>query len=198
MNLNTADTGLELLRQDLHHIPGPHLPGKQGACNHSAKSLHGKDPVHWETKGSFARMLRKTLCQILNGLLQTIQPLTCGGRYRDNRGLFEECPLHKIPDLFHNQFQPFLFHQVRLGHSHQTRFDTQKTADIQMFSGLGHNSLISSYHQQNQIHAHNTRHHMVHKFFVAGHIDDADSYPIREIQIGKTQFNGDPSGLLLL
>ncbi len=65
-----------------------------------------------------------------------------------------------------------------------------------MFPGLGHNPFICRHHQQGQVNAASAREHVVNKFFMPRHINDACLATIGQRQVGEAQVNGDAPALL--
>src|SRR5208337_548098 len=66
-----------------------------------------------------------------------------------------------------------------------------------MLPALGHYTFIRSYYHQEDINAACTGQHVFNQAFVARHIDNSDGEPIRVIETGKSQVDGD-SALFLL
>ena len=67
---------------------------------------------------------------------------------------------------------------------------------MQVLHGLGHDALIRRHDQQGQVDAAGPGQHVAHELFVARHIDDARPASVGQIQVGKTQLNGDAPLLL--
>ena len=66
-------------------------------------------------------------------------------------------------------------------------FQAQQTADLEVLHSLRHDALVRRHHENHQIHARRTGNHVAHKFFMAGHIHNAQTPAARQIQTGKTQ-----------
>jgi len=67
-----------------------------------------------------------------------------------------------------------------------------------MFPGLGHDPFVSRHDKGHHVHAHDPGHHVFDKLLMAGHIDNTQAMAAGEIQIGKTQLNGDAAFLFFL
>ncbi|GBC63122.1 hypothetical protein DENIS_4111 [Desulfonema ishimotonii] len=67
-----------------------------------------------------------------------------------------------------------------------------------MFAGLGHHTLIGGNDHGHDINSGGPGNHVLDKFFMAGHIDDADMLSARQVKGCKPEFNGDAPFLLLL
>ena len=67
-----------------------------------------------------------------------------------------------------------------------------------MLPCLGHNAFIRGDNQQRQVNPASAGEHIVHKFLMPGHINDAGLAAIRQRQVSKAQVNGDAAALLLI
>ena len=65
-----------------------------------------------------------------------------------------------------------------------------------MFLRLGHPAVISSHHEQSEIHRTHARHHVFHKIVVSRYIHNAEA-DTRQFQMGKTEINGHATRFLL-
>ena len=66
-----------------------------------------------------------------------------------------------------------------------------------MFAGLRHDAFIRRNDQHDHVHARGPGHHVFDKAFVTGHVHNAQTFAVRQVQPGKAQLNGDAPAFFL-
>ena len=203
--------GVHGFAMDLH---GPHPAGQaggdqlhcvswadgafdEGAGDHGAEAVHGKDPVDGQAEWGQGAFLSGIQHQAVQGFFQLREPRSGdGGNGKDGLPL-QKCAPHQVCRLGADQFQPAVIHQVRLGQHHQPVPDAQQGENIQMLHSLGHDTLVRSDDQQGQVDAPGPGQHVFDELFVARHIHDACLGAVSPVQVGKAQVDGDAPALFL-
>ena len=67
-----------------------------------------------------------------------------------------------------------------------------------MFPRLGHHGFIGGNDKHDEIDAANAGKHVLDETFVSGHVDEPDTGAVVQIQVGKSDVDGDPAFLLFL
>jgi hypothetical protein len=134
---------------------------------------------------------------MLDRLEECFLPLAGGGGNRYDRLSFQERALDQFLDIIERQGLHLLVDQVFLRQGDEARPNAEKSADLEVFHGLGHDPLVGGHHEKDQVDTGRSGDHVVDEFLVARHIDDAQAQPGGQGQRGEAQFDRDASLLLL-
>ena len=131
--------------------------------------------------------------------MQVLQPLAGNRGHGNDRCTLQKGGFEKLTDVLTDQVKPIgIVQQIDLGEHDQSLFDTEQLADFQVFPGLGHDALVGGNHQCHQINPGGSGNHVLDKALMAGNIDNPQKSPGGQVEVRKTQLNGDASELFLL
>ena len=116
----------------------------------------------------------------------------------DDRRTLQKAADAEFADLLFHHLQPVAVDHVDLGQDHQSLFDPEQSADLEMLPGLGHDPLVGGNDEGQEIHTGNSGHHILDEFLMAGNIDDTKPVTAGKIKKGEPEFNGYPPFLFFL
>ena len=198
VDLQSAHAHFLMGGQQLHGVPHPDAAAPEGARHHRTEAGHGKGPVDGQPCDARRGPGRDADAQFPDGADEGIHALPGDGGDLHHRRILQGTVLQVFRHILPHQLQPFLVHQVDLRQGHDPPPDAQQPQDIHMLPGLGHDPLVRGDDEQHQVDPGGPRQHGADEFFMPGHVHDADALPVRQVEGGEAQLDGDASGLLLL
>jgi hypothetical protein len=118
------------------------------------------------------------------------------GGDRHHRRLGERRAGEELGHLGGGQLHQLRVDQVGLGEDHRPGGDPHQPDHLQVLLGLRLDALVGGHHQQGEVHAGGPGDHGVDEALVPGHVDEVE-LDIPLLEVGETEVDGDPSGLLL-
>ena len=177
--------------QDLRPVAHRHRALDEGARDHGAEAVDGKDPVDGQPVRRPQALFCRAGHQRLQRRLQLRDALSRGGRHAKHRLALQKGPLDPLGNVLLHHVDPVRIRHVALGDDHHAVPDAQKLQNAQMLHRLRHEALVGGHHQHGQIDAASPRQHIADELFVAGDIHDARLRAVVKIQMGKAQLDGD-------
>ncbi len=168
-----------------------HLAIEDGAGDHRALAGQAEDPVHRQAEQPAVGALGHGLGLLVQVLAQRPDARVIGQRrcgLKDGR-IGQVAAGQDGGDLIAHLIDAGARHAVDLGERHRALAYAQQLQDFQMLQRLGHHAVIGGHHQQGMVNAHGPGGHGVHKFFMAGHIDDAQHIAIGQRGVGVAQLD---------
>ncbi len=177
-----------------------HLAIEDRARHHRALAGQAEDPVHRQAEQPALGARGHGLGLLVQVLAQRPDARIIGQRgcgFKDGR-IGQVAARQNGADLVPHLIDAGAGHAVYLGQRHRALADAQQLQYFQMLQGLGHHAVIGGHHQQGMVNAHGPCGHRVHKFFMAGHIDDAQHIAIGQRGVGVAQLDRDAARLFFL
>ena len=116
--------------------------------------------------------------------------------HRHDGGALQKRTLHHLFHFEPHQPEHIGIHQVGLGERDDAAPNAQQAADIEVLAGLRLDGFVGRDHEQHQVDAADARQHVLDEALVAGNVHEAEPQAGREIEVGKSQVDGDAAAFL--
>src|SRR5438309_3583728 len=181
-------------RQQVQFVAFIDLSGNQGSGNNRAESFDREGAIYRQARDEIIRASRGPQAEVAQSVLQFINPLARARADRDDRLAFEKRSLDQVFALGARELEQLFIDQIFYGENNDSFADAEQATDVEVLAGLRHHALVRGDDQGDRIDAVRTRQHVLHKAFVTGNIDKADT-DLPQIEIRKTNIDRDAAAL---
>ena len=184
--------------QDLQHLADLDRSADRDAGQHGSEAAHAEDPLHRHPKDPFGRARRRLFHLVRQHGTQLLHPLAGHGGEAHQGSPLQESALQGLAQDLLGQVRELRVDQIDLGQYHHSALHPDQLHDRQVFAGLGHDPVVGSHDEQDEIDSGRSRHHVAHETLVPGDVDDAHRASTGEVEARETQVDGHSARFLLL
>ncbi len=159
------------------------------ARDHRAESVRRESSFDGQAEYAVDRLRADLRQHLVERVVEFIEPL--GGDVGDGRewSAFQKGAGYEFASVLLGQFEMFGIDEISLGQYHQPVPDPQEGNDVQVLACLRHHAVVGGDHEDHQIDAGSSGHHVLNESLVPGNIDDAHDAIIAHGAWGKAQID---------
>ena len=190
VNLNVAYACAHACGQDFDVVADLQLAGDQRAGDDRAEAFDREGVINRQARHGGGVLRLYVSGEFDERLLEFFDACACARADGDDRRVFEKRSSDEILDFGARQFQQFFINQIGFRQRHQSRFDAQQTADVEVFARLRHDGFIRRDDEHHEIKPMRAGQHILDEALVPRHVDKAEAI-IANGEVGKAYVNGD-------
>src|SRR5262245_33173387 len=173
-----------------------HFASQCGAGNDQAMTLKSKNAVDGQTEVSRRLFLLACEEHLRDAVAELFESAACDERERNDWRIFQRCSCNENPNVVFHLANSSLRSEVSLGDDENGSLNAEQVEDVEVLFRLGHDAVVSGNGEQSEVDTVRTREHVADEPLMPRNVDDARTTSVGQIEVRKTEIDGDTSFLL--
>ena len=179
-------------RSDAQHVPLGNRARPQRPRDDGADAAQGEDAVDEQPRRAAGVTRRHGVGGSAEGGSKQVEPRP--GLRADGHDLGAG---HELTRLFHRDLERLRVDQIGLRHRDDAALDAEQAQDGEMLERLRSGALRRVDDEQEEVDPGRAGDHRAHEALVAGHVDERQAAPVRQLEWRVAEVDRDPAPLLL-